>query len=85
MVDMVRMALSENGHSELAALVVLGNNGRPLCAWPNLGRAVRTDDVRLVHAAMLRAYEAYAPEESVMGRTSSSHAHWVVRGDRIDG
>jgi len=63
MVDMVRTALSESGHSELASLVVLGNDGRPLCAWPNLGRAVTTEDVRLVHAAMLGAYEACAPDE----------------------
>ena len=63
MVDIARTALSENGHSELASLVVLGDDGRPLCAWPKLGRAVTTEDVRLVHAAVMAAYEARAPDE----------------------
>ena len=63
MVDIARTALSENGHSELASLVVLGYDGRPLCAWPNLGRALTMEDVRLVHAAVMAAYEACAPDE----------------------
>ena len=63
MVDIVRTGLSEEGHPELASLVVLGDDGRPLCNWPGLGRALTTEDVRLVHAAMLCAYEACAPGE----------------------
>jgi CheY-like chemotaxis protein len=63
MVDIARTALSENGHSELASLVELGYDGRPLCNWPKLGRVLTTEDVRLVHAAVMAAYEACAPDE----------------------
>ncbi|HUK67937.1 MAG TPA: response regulator [Streptosporangiaceae bacterium] len=79
MVDTVRADLSEKGHSELASLVVLGADGRPLCDWPKLGRALTTEDVRLVHTAMLGAYEAFAPNEIGDGpnQFTRSRTEWL--------
>ena len=63
MTDMIKEGLCEAGHSDLAAHVVPGPNGRPVWHWQKLGRAPSKEDVRAVHAAMSRAYEAHAPEE----------------------
>jgi hypothetical protein len=63
MVEIIQTGLSGGAHSELASLVELGDSGRPLWNWPKLGRAPTTEEVHTVHAAILRAYEACAPQE----------------------
>jgi hypothetical protein len=63
MVDIIQTGLLQAGHSELASLVELGVTGRPVWNWPRLGRAPTTKEVHIVHAAILRTYEACAPEE----------------------
>jgi hypothetical protein len=63
MTDMIKEGLCEAGHSDLAADVVLGPNGRPMWNWQKLDRAPSREDVHAVHTAMLRAYEAHAPDE----------------------
>jgi hypothetical protein len=78
MVDVIQTGLSEKGHAELASLVELGDTGRPQWNWPRLGRAPTTEEIHAVHAAILRAYEAYAPEEigEETGQFTKSPARW---------
>jgi hypothetical protein len=78
MVDIIQSRLSEKGHAELASLVELADTGRPQWNWPRLGRAPTTEEVHVVHAAILRAYEAYAPEEigEGAGQFTKSPARW---------
>jgi hypothetical protein len=88
MIQMIHTDLSESGHSHLAADVVLGKNGRPLWKWRKLGRRGPTkEEVHLVHAVMLRAYEACAPHEvgEEPGKFTRSPDAWldaIVRARR---
>jgi hypothetical protein len=75
---MIRTDLSESGRDDLAADVVIEKNGRPVWHWYRLGRALSHGDVQRVHAAFLRAYEAYAPSEvgEEAGQFTGSSATW---------
>ena len=78
MVDIIQTGLSEKGYPELASLVELGDTGRPVWNWPKLGRAPTTEEVHVVHSAILGAYEACAPEEigEGTGQFTWSPARW---------
>lgn len=63
MPDIARTALSEAGRSDLAFLVMSNGNGRVIVEWSGMRHAPSLDDVRVVHTALRRAYEACAPGE----------------------
>jgi hypothetical protein len=62
MVQIARIMLDEEGRPALA-LLVRSDNDRPSVDWPALGHPPSFDDVRVVHAALRRAYDACAPGE----------------------
>lgn len=62
MVEIARAALDEADRPDLASLV-LSDNDRPSVDWPAMGHLPSFDDVRVVHAALRRAYDACAPGE----------------------
>jgi len=62
MVEISRIALAEDGRPDLAFLV-LSDNDHPRVDWAAMGRLPSFDDVRAVHAALRRAYDACAPGE----------------------
>jgi hypothetical protein len=62
MAEIARTALHQDGRPDLASLV-LSDNDRPRVGWPAMGRLPSFDDVRVVHAALHRAYVACAPGE----------------------
>jgi hypothetical protein len=62
MVEITRTALDEGGRPDLACLV-LSDNDRPSVDWAAMGRLPSFDDVRVLHAALRRAYDACAPGE----------------------
>jgi hypothetical protein len=87
MTDSIKEGLCEAGHSDLAAHVVLGPDGRPIWHWQKLGRPPSKEQVQAVHAAMLRAYQTHAPEEigeKAHQFTSSPTSWWqaIVRHHR---
>jgi BON domain len=60
MAEIARAALDEAGRPDLAS-VVLGDDDRPGVDWRAMGRLPSFDDVRAVHTALRRAYDACAP------------------------
>lgn len=62
MAEIARTALDEDGRPDLAS-VVLGDHERPSVDRRAMGRLPSFDDVRAVHTALRRAYDAYAPGE----------------------
>jgi hypothetical protein len=90
MIQMIHTDLSESGYPHFAADVVLGKDGRPLWKWRKPGRRGPTkEEVHLVHAVMLRAYEAYAPHEvgEELGKFTRNPDAWLdaIVGARYNG
>jgi hypothetical protein len=61
MVNIARTALSEDGRPDLA-IFVQSDADCPIFDWAGMRRPPSLEDVRVVHAAMLRAYYACAPD-----------------------
>jgi hypothetical protein len=59
MVKIAQTALDEDGRPDLASLV-LSDNDRPRIDWRAMGHLPSLGDVRVVHAALRRAYYACA-------------------------
>ena len=86
MADIARTALREVGRADLAHLVFVSND-RPIVNWSGIAQPPGLDDVRVVHAALRRAYQACAPDEigEAAAQFTDDAEHWyrAILGARL--